>query len=220
VGFGLGFGALVGTLRYDGRDVPYIAFMVPGVAALTIMFRAFFENTYSSFVRMYYQKTFDAILATPLLVEDVIVGEILWGATKSMIDVGIMFAVIAGFGLMAWPSCLWLFPLTVVGGLLFASMGMITTALSPSIDSFNLPIFLVIFPMFMFSGTFLPLDNLPGWAAALASGLPLTHLSLLVRSAFLGWAPAGWGWSVLYLWTVTPLLFLAALHLMKRRLVR
>jgi lipooligosaccharide transport system permease protein len=97
---------------------------------------------------------------------------------------------------------------------------MITTALSPSIDSFNLPIFLVIFPMFMFSGTFFPLDILPGWAEGIAWCLPLTHLSLLVRGAFLGWAPPGWGWSVLYLVVVTALVLPLALVLMKRRLVK
>ena len=62
----------------------YLRFMVPGVISVAIMFWSYFENTYASFVRMYYQKTFDAMMATPLLVEDVIVGELLWGATKSV----------------------------------------------------------------------------------------------------------------------------------------
>ena len=75
--FGLGLGSLIGEVTYQGRVVPYLEFMAPGVVSVAIMFWAYFETTYSSFVRMYFQRTFDAIIATPLLVEDVI-----WGRTR------------------------------------------------------------------------------------------------------------------------------------------
>ncbi|MFV1959438.1 MAG: ABC transporter permease [Planctomycetota bacterium] len=218
--FGLGLGSLIGKLVYQGVEVPYLEFMVPGVVSVAIMFWAFFETTYSSFVRMYYQKTFDAMIATPLLVEDVIAGELLWGLTKSLIAAGLMLLVMTAFGLVVWPSALLVIPLALVGGALFASLGLITTAISPTIDSFNLPIFVVIFPMFMFSGTFFPVGILPPWASVVAWVLPLTHVSFLVRGAFLGWFPGGWIWSVLYLALVTPVAAGTALVLMKRRLIR
>ncbi len=216
--FGFGLGSLIGKLHYQGREIGYLRFMAPGVVAVAIMFWAYFENTYASFVRMYYQKTFDALLATPLLVEDVIVGEALWGATKSVLAATIMLGVLSALGLAASPTALLVPLVAVAGGLLFASLGLITTAISPTIDTFNLPVFVLVFPMFMFSGTFFPLDVLPPWAAGIAWALPLTHVALLVRGAFLGWFPSSWPWSVLYLAVVVPLVFRIALGAMKRRL--
>jgi lipooligosaccharide transport system permease protein len=218
--FGLGVGSLIGDLEYKGQTVAYIRFMAPGVIAVAIMFWSFFENTYASFVRMYYQKTFDAMMATPLLVEDVIMGEVLWGTTKSVLAAGIMLGVLSLFGLVAYPTGLWIFPLALLGGFLFASLGMICTALTPNIDSFNFPIFVFIFPMFMFSGTFFPIDILPQWAQIFAWFLPLTHASMLVRGSVLGWYPPGWGWHLLYLIVVTQVAIVVAMALMKRRLVK
>lgn len=218
--FGLGVGSLIGDLEYRGVTVSYLRFMAPGVLAVAIMFWSFFENTYASFVRMYYQKTFDAMMATPLLVEDVIAGEILWGTTKSLLASAIMLGVLSAFGLVAYPTGLWVVPLALLGGLLFASLGMICTALTPNIDTFNFPIFVFVFPMFMFSGTFFPIDILPDWARILAWILPLTHVSLLARGSTLGWYPEGAALSLVYLVLVTAAAFLTALLLMKRRLVR
>ena len=83
--FGVGLGGLVGKVTYQQHEVPYIEFITPALLAVNIMYNAFFENTYASFVRMYYQKTFDAMLATPLSLEEVIAGEILWGASARIV---------------------------------------------------------------------------------------------------------------------------------------
>ena len=82
IAFGFGLGSLVKTVPYHGRQIAYLTFMVPGVISVAVMFWSYFETTYASFVRMYYQRTFDAIVATPLLVEDVIAGEWLWGIAR------------------------------------------------------------------------------------------------------------------------------------------
>jgi len=218
--FGVGMGSLIGTVTYFGTEMPYLTFMVPGIVAVAIMFWSYFETTYSSFVRMYYQKTFEGICTTPLLVEDVIAGEWLWGATKSVLAAALMLLVVSFFGLIEWPHFLWVLPLACLGGLLFSSLGLITTALSPSIETFNVPIFLVIFPMFLFSGTFFPIDVLPAWARVLATILPLTHVSLLVRGACLGNMPPGVGVSLAYLAVVAAGATWLAFRLMKRRLVK
>ncbi len=220
VAFGFGLGSLVKSVPYHGREIAYLPFMVPGVICVAIMFWSYFETTYSSFVRMYYQRTFDAIVATPLLVEDVIVGELLWGATKSLLAATIMLVMISFFGLVQWPQGLLVPVLAVLGGLLFAAIGLVTTALVPQIDSFNLPMFIVIFPMFLFSGTFFPLDILPGWARIIAWFLPLTHLSSLIRGACLGWTPPHAGLSLAFLVAAAFASGAAALILMKRRLVK
>ena len=151
---------------------------------------AFFETTYASFVRMYYQKTFDGILATPLSLAEIVTGEILWGATRAVITAAAMMAALAPFGLLRWPESLLLLPVAALGGLAFAAFGMVFTGVLPTIEGFNLPVFLVITPMFLFSGTFFPLEQLPLWAQRFAWALPLTHLVHLARSVSLGVFPA------------------------------
>jgi lipooligosaccharide transport system permease protein len=160
------------------------------------------------------------MIATPLLVEDVIAGEWLWGGTKSVLAATLMLGMMSLFGLIAWPYGLLVVPLAAAGGLLFSALGLITTAICPKIDTFNLPIFVLVFPMFLFSGTFFPVDILPRWAMGVAHALPLTHVSFLVRGACLGRTPPGWGWSLLYLALVTVLVAALAIVLMRRRLIR
>lgn len=217
--FGYGLGALVSHVPYLGSQITYLHFMAPGIVAVAIMFWAFFETTYSSFVRMYYQRTFDAILATPLLVEDVIVGEMLWGATKAVIAATIMLGVLTALHLVAWPTGLWVIPVAVIGGLLFAGLGLVITAITTNISQFNLPIFLLITPMFVFSGTFFPVDVLPLWVRVVAWTLPLTHVSALVRAAALGATDPLAAWHVAYLAVMALALPVAGLVLMKRRLI-
>jgi lipooligosaccharide transport system permease protein len=217
--FGFGLGALVGAVSYEGRTLAYISFMAPGVLAVAIMYWAYFETTYSSFVRMYYQRTFDAILATPLLVEDVILGELLWGTTKAVIAATIMLAVLTALRLTAFPTALWVIPIASLGGLLFAALGLVVTALTKTISQFNVPIFVLIMPMFTFSGTFFPVDILPPWARVVAWCLPLTHVSSLVRAAVLGLGHPGLLGSTAYIASAALVLACAALALMKRRLI-
>jgi len=119
--FGFGLGALFGA----GGHIPglgnttYIQYIGPGLISIGVMYGSFYECTYASFVRMYYQKTFDAIIATPISVEEVIAGEMLWGATRAAINGTIVLAVVAAFGLV---SSWWALLVPVVaffGGLLF-----------------------------------------------------------------------------------------------------
>lgn len=218
--FGFGLGSLIHEVWYQGRELSYLRFMAPGIVAVAIMFWSYFETTYSSFVRMYYQRTFDAILATPLLVEDVIMGELLWGTTKAVIASTIMLGVLTALGLVAWPSGLWVLPISALAGLLFAALGLVTTSVTKNISSFNLPMFLMIMPMFMFSGTFFPVDILPPWALTLAWCLPLTHVSYLVRASVLGWPAAQLAASMIYIVVFALVLSWMALALMKRRLIQ
>ena len=96
---GIGLGAFIGTVQ--GQT--YIEFIVPGIIASYAMFSAAFECTYATFIRMDYQKTFDAIISTPLNVEDVIAGEIFWGATRSMLTGTAILIVASAFQLIHSP---------------------------------------------------------------------------------------------------------------------
>jgi lipooligosaccharide transport system permease protein len=218
--FGVGLSGLVGNIRYGGEEISYVAFIAPALVAITIMNNAFFENTYSSFVRMYYYKTFDAMMATPLTVEEIITGEIVWGATKALIATAIMMAVLSGFGLIRYPEGLLLLPLAFLGGIAFGAAGMVCTAIVPNIELFNLPVFLFVTPMFLFGGTFFPIDNLPLWAQRTAAFMPLTHLVDLARTFSRGRIDAsalpGLGYLILFAAIAFPM----AIHRMRRRLIK
>lgn len=184
--FGVGLNQLIGDIDYRGIHLSYAAFIAPGLLAINMMNNAFFENTYGSFVRMYYQKTFDAMMATPLNLPEIITGEIIWGATKSVIATSIMLCVVSLFGFIRYPAGLLIIPLAFIGGMAFGSLGMYFTGTVQNIEIFNLPIFLFITPMFLFSGTFFPVETLPSWAQSLSIIFPLTHLVNLTRCFCLG----------------------------------
>ena len=221
VAFGVGFKTLIGEVGYHGVMVSYVAFIAPALVASGIMNSSFFETTYSSFVRMYYIKTFDAIMAAPVSVEEVITGEIVWGATRAVMTAAVITGVLWAFGLLVMPWALLLLPLALLGGLGFGAFGMIFTGTVANIELFNLPTFLLITPMFLFSGTFFPLDTLPVWAQQVALALPLTHLTNLARAIGFGRLndPALL-WSVLYLALFLAICFPLAIYLMRRRLVK
>ncbi len=218
--FGAGLGALVGSIVYRGNAVSYIAYIAPALVAINIMYNTFFETTFASYVRMYYQKTFDAMLATPLSIQEIITGEIVWGATKSVIGTSIMLTVITFFGILHYPAVLLVIPLSFVGGIAFGAIGMFFTSVIPSIDSFNLPVFLFITPMFLFSGTFFPLENLPPWVQKAALVFPLTHLVKLTRAFSLGYFEWGLLWNTLYLAAFSAVFFPLAIRGMRKRLIK
>ncbi len=218
--FGLGFSGLVSDVTWHGETLGFTQFFAPALVAATAMWQAYMETSYNSFVRMFYQKTYDALLATPLSLEEIIVAEIVWGATRSVIAAVLMLAVVAGLGYAPSWQALAVAPIALLGGLAFGAMGMATTSVTASIDMFNIPIFLVITPMFLFSGTFFPVDALPSWAAGLATLMPLYHLAELTRAACLGrLTPASLG-SALVLAGFFLVFLPLALAGMRRRLVR
>lgn len=226
VALGAGLGGLIVGLKYAGQDIGYVRFLAPGLVAISVMYGGFFECTYGSFVRMHYQKTFDAIVATPVSIEDVIAGEILWGASKSFLNSTIVLLVIEAMGLTFFPEVLYtsasvlIVPvLAFLGGLMFSAIAMIFTAVVPNIDSFNYPFYLLVTPMFLLGGTFFPISQL-GAAEPIAYVFPLTHISILVRDMSLGLA----GWidlaALTYVLVATVVTFIPAVYLMRKRLVK
>jgi lipooligosaccharide transport system permease protein len=212
---GWGLGRMVGNV--DG--IPYIQFLAPGLICSTSMYAATFECTFGSFTRMTRQKTYDAILATPVSLEDIVAGEILWGATKGLLSGTAMLLVMSLFGLVtSWWSVLAL-GLVFLIGLLFASLSMIVTARAPAYDFFSYYFTLAIAPMFLFSGIFFPVSNLPAWAQAFAWFLPLTHGVSASRALFAG--RIGWSVAVDLLWLAAffAIAFIVALRSIRKRLI-
>ncbi len=220
--FGFGLGGFIPSI--EGQS--YIAFIAPALVAISIMNGSFFECTFASFVRMYFQKTFDAIVATPVSVEEVVAGELLWGATRATINSTIVLSVVAVFGLISTPLFLIVIPLAFFGGLMFASMAMCFTAAAPNIDFFNFPSFLFLTPMFFLCGTFFPLTSLPIAVQGVAMALPLTHVVNIVRGVVTGHLVPILGLnplvliliSLVWIVLVTLFFFVLSINLMKKRL--
>lgn len=179
---GLGLGTYLQTVG----GVDYVEFIAPGVAASTVMFGAVIETTYNSFVRIHIRRVYEAVVATPLSVADVVVGEYLWAVTRATIYGGVFLAVMAAFGLVtSWWALLC--PVAfALGALSFAVIGMTYTAYVSNVEHFNIFFTAVLTPMFLFGGVFFPFDDLPGWAQAIGWCLPLSHLVAATRDLVLG----------------------------------
>jgi len=187
--FGLGLGSYVGVLAWHGREVPYLSFIAAGILAYTTFMTAMFQSLYAAFIRMHFQKTWEGQLTTQVELRHVIWGEVLWAALLTTIYVSIVAAVLTVCRLLgilqislAWlPAML---PVLFVAACAFSAIGLLFTALIPTIDHMNLPIFLFVLPLALFSGTYFPLEH--PVARALNAINPVYHLSEGLRGVLVG----------------------------------
>jgi len=212
---GLGLGAFVKEIN----GMPYINFIAHGIIASSSMFAAVYECTYSTYVRMTFQKTFDAILATPLTINDLVAGELMWGATKSIVFGTIIILVISLFGLVASPLVLGVIPILFISGLIFSEISLMFVAKVPGIDSFNYFYTLLMTPMFLFSGIFFPIDTLPPLVAKIAFLTPLYHLVNICRAFAMGEFTVVIA-DIVWLFAVAALLAVYPFRLMSKRIIK
>src|SRR5690349_1205088 len=185
--FGLGYG--LGALLPSVAGMSYIAFFAAGTLCSATMFSASFEAMFSGFSRMHGQKTWDGMLYAPLVIDDVVAGEVIWAASKAWLSGSTILAVAAVAGLAASPLAILALPAAFLVGLAFASVGIIMTVLAKNWDFFSFYMTLVITPMTMISGVFFPAQQLPRPVLAVAQALPLYHGVELVRPLVAGRAP-------------------------------
>jgi lipooligosaccharide transport system permease protein len=216
---GLGFG--LGALLPDVAGVPYLTFLAAGTVAYSTMNSATFETLYSGFSRMHVQKTWDAILNTPLTLDDVLLGEWVWAASKALLSGLAILAIIWVLDLEAsfWLS-LWIIPVVILTGLCFAGMGLVMNAVSPNYDFFLYYFTLVITPMVLLCGVFYPVSQLPAALQMVSRFLPLSHAIDLVRPLVLGRLPEDILLHVLVLIAYGSVGFWLGLGLTRRRLLR
>ena len=215
---GLGYG--MGRLLPEVGGVSYVTFLAAGTVVSSTMNAATFEALYSAFSRMHVQKTWDAILNTPLSIDHVLAGELLWGASKSLLSGLAILLVVACLGLTSSWLALWVIPVVFLTGLAFAALGLIVCALAPSYDFFMYYFTLFITPMMLVSGVFFPADQLPPVLHSIAAWLPLSHAVELARPLLLGQVPARFLGHVLALLAIAGLAFYVALVLTRRRLLK
>jgi lipooligosaccharide transport system permease protein len=216
----LAFGVGVGYYVPSIEGLSYLTFIAPGIVGVTAMFQAAMETSYGAFVRMQLQRTFEAIIATPVNVEEVIAAELLWGATRSCISGILVLIVLAAAGQIHSWWALGMPAAVLLEGLVFAGVGMLFTALAPDFDFFIYLETFALTPMMLFGGVFFPVERLPQAAQAVVWLLPLSHAVSLLRGLALGRIDAGLAGDALWLVAVTALLSTISLALMRRRLIK
>ena len=211
---GYGLGLFVGQIG----GISYAQFLAPGILSSSAMFAASYECTYSTYVRMIFQKTFEAVLCTPVSIEDIVLDEVAWGATKSLISGACIFIVIWAMGLAKLESAIVIIPVVVLVGFMFSSLSIFFTSIVPTMDAFNYYFTLLLSPMFLLSGVFFPIDHMPSIVTGLAWLLPLTHAVNVIRPAAMGQYSASFTFEVLWMAVFTLIFYGIATVLMKRRL--
>jgi lipooligosaccharide transport system permease protein len=187
--FGFGLGAVIDDM--GGLD--YLAYVVPGMMAYSAMFSASFETTIGSFARFNMQKTWDAVLATPVSLIELLLGEAFWAACKALISASCVLLVGALWGgVGSLPGALASLPLILLAGFSFAACGLAATAYAKSWEFFSYFFTFWVTPMFVFSGVFFGVDRFPDVVEPLAWILPMTHLIEVVRPLVAGQDLAPW----------------------------
>jgi len=202
-------GVGVGAYIQEMGGMSYLEFLAPGLVCVAAMNGASYEATYNVFVRMTFEKAYDAMLTTPVEPDDVLAGETLWAMTRSAIYGGCFFLILVLVGLAPLPTSLLAIPAMLLTGLLFASIGIAFSLYIETIDLFSFYFTLFLTPLFLFSDVFFPLEERLSptlqWVAEL---LPLLHPVRLSRMAFRGDISPG-----LALWDVTYVLVFSAILL-------
>jgi lipooligosaccharide transport system permease protein len=180
--FGLGFGTLVKTIGH----VKTIEYIGTGTVATAVLFSSAFPGMFNTFIRWQFQRTYDAMLAAPVDVEELITAEILWISLRAGVYGMAPILVAFAFGLAPEWGMLLVPLIGFVTGFGFAAFGVTVAAIAKTIDNFNYITSAVLTPMFLVAGTFFPVSTLPNGIRQVAQVNPLYHCVQLVRDASLG----------------------------------
>jgi lipooligosaccharide transport system permease protein len=194
LGIGYGLGTIVGDVTLaDGRVVAYAAFVAPALLAQSTMNGAIAETIFNVFFKLNYEKVYDAILVTPLGINDIALGELMWAMIRATIYAVAFVGVMLAMGLLISPWAILALPATLFCSVAFCAAGLAITTYLRTVQDFDLPFGLFIMPMFLFSGTFFPIDIYPQVIQWIVQVTPLYHAIELLRGLTTGIV----GWSML-----------------------
>jgi lipooligosaccharide transport system permease protein len=216
VALGYGIGAFVPEVG----GMKYIAFIGTGMVCQSAMFTSSFEAMYSAFSRMHVQRTWEAIINAPLSLDDVMLAEWIWTASKAVVSTTAILAVIVALGFGHSWLALWIVPLGFAVGLTFGAFGLVMNALAPSYDFFTYFFTLVLTPMLLLSGVFFPVDQMPAALQGVAAFLPLKHAIDVARPLVAGVVPGSIALHVGVLLAYAFAAYYVALVLTRRRLLK
>jgi lipooligosaccharide transport system permease protein len=214
-----GIGLGMGTYLPNIAGISYLTFLATGLPITAAMFTAAFECSYGTFVRLEFDKVYDGMLAAPLSVADVMVGEILWCGTKGMFFSLAVVAVVSCFGLVPMPATLLTGLVGFATGLMFAALSLLVTSFVGNMNQFNFFFTGLLSPMFFFSGVVFPISNLPASLRPLAEIFPLTHSVRLARDLDLLRFDPVLLWDLLFIAAITALTGWFAVVRLRKRLI-
>jgi lipooligosaccharide transport system permease protein len=178
VGIGLGLGRYIQSMD----SMPYLVFLATGLPVTSAMFTSAYECTFGTFVRLEFQKAYDGMIASPITIRDLFVGEMLWAGSKGIFFSACVVAVLSSFGAIPLPAGLLALPVGFLTGAMFGAISLLVTSFVQNINHFNFYFTGLLSPMFFFAGTVFPIESLPKFLRPIAEILPLTHAVRLNRS--------------------------------------
>ena len=188
---GIGVGALVGNIQLiDGSVLPYATFVAPAMLATSAMNGAMAETTFNFFFKFKYQKTYDAILATPVRPFEIAIGELTWAMVRGSVYTGVFLGVMVAMKLTSIGGALAAFPATMLVGFAFGGAGMAVSTLMRGWQDFDV-LNTAQFALFLFSATFAPITNYPHAVQVIIVLTPLYHAVEMVRDLTTGTADLG-----------------------------
>jgi lipooligosaccharide transport system permease protein len=219
---GVGLGGMVPGVE----GISYTAFVVPGLLASSCMNGAITDGFFNIFFKLHFQKTYDGILATPMRVADIAFGEMLWALMRgSTYAAGFLIVVVVlgwttGSPALLSPWALLAWPAAVLAAAAFSAGALCITSFARKIQDFDPVVNLLVLPMFLFAGTFFPVDTMPVAAQWVVSVLPLYHAVEMLRQLTIGSVDASILLHIGYLVALGAVTFAIAMRRLERALIK
>jgi lipooligosaccharide transport system permease protein len=216
---GFGVGKYIGTVQFGHMEIDYASFLAPGMLAASTLNSAIFDGFFSPFFKLNWMKTYDGIMTTPINAADIAVGEVIWALIRGMIYAGGFLVVMLALGLIHSAWALLALPAVMLSGAALGAGAMILTGVTKEITSLEKVMTLVVFPLFLFSGTFFPVSLYPEFLHLFVQLTPLYHSVSLLRGLTTGQVGAGVLWDACYLAVMFVVCSAVAGRLIRRRLI-
>lgn len=215
-GIGLGLGQYIVSM--DG--MPYIQFLAGGLLVTSAMYTASFECTFGTFIRLEFDKVYDGMLAAPITVNNLIVGEILWAGTKGLFFSFAVLTMLTLFGIIPISTSIFAPLVGCLTGLMFGALALFVTSFVKTINHFNFYMTGFLSPMFFFSGVVFPISKLPKAIQPIAEIVPLTHSVRLARALCVGSFHIALLWDLLYCLVLTTVIGYLAIQRLEKRMIQ
>jgi lipooligosaccharide transport system permease protein len=220
ISIGLGLGAIVDTVPFAGREISYVGYVAPALLATAAMNGAVFETIFNVFFKLNFQRTYEGILATPMGIAEIAIGEVAWALMRASLYAVSMLLIMLAMGLLVSPWAILIFPTVLLVSAAFSSAGLATTTFLRKIQDFDIPMGLIVMPMFLFSGTFFPTEIYPAPIQLFLQLTPLYHAISLMRGLTLGMLGLAQLWDLVYLVGFLALAMFVATRRMGTRLIK
>lgn len=222
----LSIGVGLGGLVPDVGGIGYTAFVAPGLLASSCMNGAISDGFFNIWFKLHYQKTYDGILATPMRVADMALGEMLWALTRGSLYAATFLVLVAVMGetygprILLSPAAVLAAPAAVVVAASFSAMALLLTSVVSRREQFDYVMGLLIMPMFLFSGIFFPVSQMPPAIRWLFQVVPLYHAVELLRGLTTGRVAPVLLWHLAFLVVAGTAAFIIAMRRLERTLIK